>query len=149
MSLPGRDYHPAIFLVRLEQFADYFPLIYKGFHLLVLSRSGYACRINNYWQNRRRIAENLLIKSKLLSINNIHIDSLRERFIVRNELTTKDLFEFYRKMDERVLKSTVNRRVFELIKNGILERVGKGKFIWSSETKFQLSITDSMKQLHV
>jgi hypothetical protein len=42
----------------------------------------------------------------------------------------------------------VNWRVYELAKKGILERVGKGKFLWGSETKFHPSISVPLKQLN-
>lgn len=45
-------------------------------------------------------------------------------------------------------KATVNWRIYELVKKGILERVGKGKFMWGSETKFQPTVSIQLKQLN-
>jgi len=42
--------------------------------------------------------------------------------------TTSDIVDFYSKYESDIPRSTVNWRVYELVNQGVLERVGKGKF---------------------
>lgn len=86
--------------------------------------------------------------TKYLIIKDLHITRLEEKFAGSEELTTKDLLAFFKELNENVPKSTVNWRVYELVRNGILERVGKGRFILGSESKFHPSISIQIKQLN-
>lgn len=63
-------------------------------------------------------------------------------------LTTADIFHFYREFEEDIPKTTVNWRVYELVKRGILERVGRGRFEWGSETSFIPVIEPKIQQLN-
>jgi hypothetical protein len=67
---------------------------------------------------------------------NLHIDKLKEAFTKEEFVTTADIFQFYQKFELGMLKSTVNWRVYELVKRDVLERVGKGKFRIGSGTLF-------------
>lgn len=42
--------------------------------------------------------------------------------------SNSDLFEFYRTLEPEVKKTTVNWRIFNLVKKGVLKRVGRGMF---------------------
>ena len=45
-------------------------------------------------------------------------------------------------------KATVNWRIYELVKKGIIERVGKGRFAWGAETQFHPPITRNQKSIN-
>ena len=58
----------------------------------------------------------------------MNIPQLKERFENRSIFTTKEILAFYREKEPTIPPSTVNWRVYNLVKQGILLRVGKGKF---------------------
>jgi hypothetical protein len=96
------------------------------------------------------IAENLInlvyfgnaIKDKL------NIDILKEHFIENSLIKTDDLFEFYRSIDPTVLKNTVNWRIFEMVKKGVLSRRAPGRFIIGKSIQFKPTITPRMKKVY-
>ncbi|MBS1779255.1 MAG: hypothetical protein JST70_08010 [Bacteroidetes bacterium] len=45
-------------------------------------------------------------------------------------------------------KATVNWRIYELVKKGIIVRVGKGRFAWGTETQFHPPITRNLKNIN-
>ncbi len=58
----------------------------------------------------------------------LNIPEFKERFENRPIFTTNDILTFYREGEPAIPSSTVNWRVYNLINQGILLRVGKGKF---------------------
>ncbi len=59
---------------------------------------------------------------------NLNIPQLKERFENKLVFTTKEILTFYREREPIIPPSTVNWRVYNLVKQGILVRIGKGKF---------------------
>jgi hypothetical protein len=105
---------------------------------------------SNFWQLLLFIAVVLInfvyfgctIKDKL------NIDILKEHFIENSLIKTDDLFEFYRSIDPTVLKNTVNWRIFEMVKKGVLSRRAPGRFILGKSIKFKPTITPRMKKVY-
>jgi hypothetical protein len=58
----------------------------------------------------------------------LHIDLLQRQFAGKKALSSQDLDFFYHQTDPAVSKATINWRVFELVKLGVLERISRGKF---------------------
>jgi hypothetical protein len=82
-----------------------------------------------------------------LAIHDLQIDALKETFGVNIEFTTADILAFYRRFQPTIPASTVNWRVYELVKTGILERTGRGRFIIGSGTPFSLPVRPSLAKL--
>ena len=78
----------------------------------------------------------------------LQLQRLTEEFRLKGELSSADLFQLYRDMDKNVPKATVNWRIYELVKKGILERIGKGKFELGAQTKFHPSIANNLKNIN-
>ncbi len=55
--------------------------------------------------------------------------------------TTSDIVEFYSKHESEIPRKTVNWRVYELVIQGVLERVGKGKFRLGHTKKYSPEIS--------
>jgi hypothetical protein len=83
-----------------------------------------------------------------LAKTNLHIDALKKTFGVRLEFTTADLLAFYRRFQPTIPTSTVNWRVYELVKTGVLERTGRGNFTFGPSISFLPVIRPSFKKLH-
>ena len=77
-----------------------------------------------------------LHKIKTAIDRNLHIEQLKKAFTPADVFTTSDIVQFYKKFEPKILKSTVNWRVYELVNRNILERIGKGKFRLGSGTTF-------------
>jgi hypothetical protein len=61
---------------------------------------------------------------------------LKKEFTPTDVFTTPDILKFYQKFEAQILKTTVNWRVYQLVNNNILERIGKGKFRLGSGSTF-------------
>lgn len=77
-----------------------------------------------------------LHKIKIAITRNLHIEQLKQAFTSTDVFTTSDIVQFYKKFEPKILKPTVNWRVYELVNRNILERIGKGKFRLGSGTTF-------------
>ncbi|MDZ7772227.1 MAG: DUF6577 family protein [Balneolaceae bacterium] len=78
----------------------------------------------------------------------LHIGDLQEYFSNDEILKTKDIADFYRKYDEDLKNSTINWRVYKLVKNGALQRIGRGVFKLGQEQQFKPQITKELKSLN-
>jgi hypothetical protein len=87
------------------------------------------------------------IKYKYLIINTLETEKLRQAFGLEAEMTTEHFYDFFRAQDQTIPRSTVNWRIYELVKNGILKRIGKGKFEWGAKAIFYPEIDDELKEL--
>jgi len=56
------------------------------------------------------------------------IQELKKHFSENVIFTTNDVVAFYSNYESDIPRSTVNWRVYQLVRQGVLERVGKGKF---------------------
>lgn len=79
---------------------------------------------------------------------NLHIKELKEYFEEGEPFRTNDLTEFYRKYDSELKKSTVNWRVYKLVQEEILERIGRGTFVLGGAQNYQLEIPLQLKKLY-
>jgi hypothetical protein len=59
----------------------------------------------------------------------LKIEPIKEKFTGNKIILTDDLYRFYQSEEPKINKSTVNWRIYELVQNGILQRIGKGKFV--------------------
>jgi hypothetical protein len=77
-----------------------------------------------------RIFYYLCISTKnVIAINKLHIEQFREYFKDKKFLETHDIIQFYKDLDASIKNATVNWRVYSLIQLGILNRIGRGKFV--------------------
>ena len=66
-----------------------------------------------------------------------HIYTEIERLLKQgNIITTNDLVRLYRKESEELSHATINWRIYELVKKGVLQRVAQGKFQKGAKEKW-------------
>lgn len=58
------------------------------------------------------------------------------------------MVDFHRKFEPEIPRAKVNWRVYELVKQGILERVGKGKFKVGKSKLYQPEITTKLFKIN-
>ena len=76
------------------------------------------------------------------------IEKLKSYFETKKDFNTSDIANFYR-VDQPELKiSTVNWRIYNLVQNGIIERVGKGVFRIGKNNYFYPELDLKLKTLH-
>ncbi len=77
----------------------------------------------------------------------LHIDELIKRFGKGAVLGTGQIAVFYRTIEPDVKETTVNWRIHSLVRNGILTRIGYGKYIIGNRKKYIPEISPGLKVL--
>ena len=72
----------------------------------------------------------------------LKIERIKEKFTGNKIILTDDLYRFYQSEEPKINKSTVNWRIYELVQNGILQRIGKGKFVVGKSIHYLLEISN-------
>ena len=62
--------------------------------------------------------------------------------------TTEDLALLFRTIEPDIPKTTINWRIYNLVQNSILERVGRGFFKFGETQTFYIETTPELKLLH-
>lgn len=83
---------------------------------------------------------------KSIIADSLKIEKLKNQFSNKNQFSSDDLFNFYSE-DWSITKSTLNWRIYKLIKMGVLQRVGKGTYSLGKEVIFYPEISRSVKKL--
>lgn len=88
------------------------------------------------------------IYRKFTMAEKLHIDRLKRHFKGQKSLTNHDLAIFYRKAEPSVQETTVNWRIHELIRQGVLERISRGHFHIGQTKSFVPSISQRASKLY-
>ncbi len=72
----------------------------------------------------------------------LKIECIKKKFTGNEIILTDDLYRFYQSEEPEINKSTVNWRIYELVQNGILQRIGKGKFVVGKSIHYLLEISN-------
>ncbi len=78
----------------------------------------------------------------------LHIDELIKQFGKIAILDTRQIAAFYRTVEPDVKETTVNWRIHNLVRNGILTRIGYGKYIIGKRKKYAPEISPGLKVLN-
>ena len=82
------------------------------------------------------------------TINNLSINDLKNNFFNRDEFHLDDIILFYTLKDSEIKKSTIQWRVSRLLKLGIIQRTGRGKYALGNFQKFTPYPTPNIKKVH-
>lgn len=82
------------------------------------------------------------------TINNLFINDLKNNFFNRDEFRLDDIILFYTLKDSVIKKSTIQWRVSRLLKLGIIQRTGRGKYALGNFQKFSPYPTSNIKKVH-
>jgi hypothetical protein len=77
----------------------------------------------------------------------LHIKELRNAFVHNQSISVHDLIQFFQRFEEKIKRSTVDWRIYELTKLGILHRVGRGTYSLSETHHFKPEVSRSLKLL--
>jgi hypothetical protein len=71
----------------------------------------------------------------------LHIQELQAEFGNKEYFQVEDLFTFYQSFEPTIAKSTVNWRIYTLVKTYIIKRIGRGKYNCGNGNAFMPQIT--------
>ncbi|MDR2468939.1 MAG: hypothetical protein LBD27_00440 [Tannerella sp.] len=75
-----------------------------------------------------------------------NIEELSKRFKQSKTLTTADIDTFYRATEPDISKSTINWRIYSLVKQGVIQRTGNGVYCLGETKPFIPQINPEMKK---
>lgn len=78
----------------------------------------------------------------------LHIQELQAEFENKEYFQWEDLFAFYQSFEPTIVKSTVNWRIYTLVKTDIIKRIGRGKYKCGSENAFMPQITQKALKIN-
>lgn len=84
----------------------------------------------------------MIIETKLKT------QKLKKQFAQNGIITTSEVVDFYKKFDPEIPRTTVNWRVYQLVKQGVLDRVGKGKFKMGKSKIYQPDLTNKLFKIN-
>lgn len=77
----------------------------------------------------------------------LHIDDLRDHFQNQSKFSTSEIAAFYRTKEPELKKTTINWRIYSLVQEGVLTRIGRGKFTIGAERPYYPELTN--KQISI
>ena len=80
-----------------------------------------------------------------INTNKLNIDKLKSWFKKEQIFNNGDLFDFYKILEPQIKETTVNWRIYSLSQMGILNRIGRGKYILGEARKFIPEVPDKIK----
>lgn len=82
-----------------------------------------------------------------MSNDKLQISKLKDEFYAKSVITINDINSFYRKNEPDILRNTVSWRIFTLVEQGILQRIGRGKYRVGKTQEFVPLISAEMKNI--
>jgi predicted DNA-binding transcriptional regulator len=76
----------------------------------------------------------------------LNTSNLKKRFKKNKTLTTNDIDMFYRVTEPDISKSTVNWRIYSLVRQGVIQRTGKGVYCLGETKQFIPQINSEMEK---
>lgn len=87
-------------------------------------------------------------KLKIINNRKLHIDELKVWFKEDNVFNNKQINNFYKTIEPNIKESTVNWRIYRLVQTGILNRVGRGKFLLGNKINYTPELSTKLKTLN-
>lgn len=89
----------------------------------------------------------LNIKTQIAT-DKLNIDKLKSHFKSAKSFETKDIVAFYKRNEAGIKQTAINWRVYSLVQMGLLNRIGRGKFIIGEGKNFIPEILPKMKAIN-
>lgn len=77
----------------------------------------------------------------------LHIDDLRKHFRNQPKFSTSELTSFYRLKEPELNSTTINWRIYNLVQEGVLSRIGRGKFTIGTGRTYYPELTNQQKSI--
>ncbi len=83
-----------------------------------------------------------------INIKKLHIEKFKSSFNEAEFIMVSDIISFYRKFDDKVKTTTVSWRIYALVENGIIQRIGRGKYKLGRQMGFEPLVSIQYKHLY-
>jgi len=84
-----------------------------------------------------------------ISTTKLHIDTFKSKFKDIESISINDIFSFYQKYEGKVKKTTINWRIYTLVNNGIIQRIGRGKYKLGKQKEFKPLVSEEIQNLYL
>ncbi len=84
---------------------------------------------------------------KVIATDKLHTDRIKDHFKLKAAFETKEIVDFYKQFEKDIKPSTVNWRVYTLVQEGVLQRIGRGKFRLGEGRKYIPEISSITKSI--
>jgi hypothetical protein len=84
-----------------------------------------------------------------ISTTKLHIDTFKSKFKDIESISLNDIFSFYQKYNSKVKKTTINWRIYTLVDNGIIQRIGRGKYKLGKQKEFRPVVSKETQNLYL
>ena len=88
------------------------------------------------------------INKNTISTTKLHIDTFKSKF-KDIEISVNDIFSFYQRYESKVKKTTINWRIYTLVDNGIIQRIGRGKYKLGKQKEFKPLVPEDTQSLYL
>lgn len=75
----------------------------------------------------------------------IKISQINKLFESLPEITNTDIFLMYKEDEPNIPKATVNWRIYNLVQNGIIQRIGRGKYKLGQNNQYEVTESNKLK----
>jgi hypothetical protein len=82
-----------------------------------------------------------------IATDKFHTDSIKQHFKSKTVFETKDIVDFYELFEKGLISTTINWRIYTLVKEGVLQRIGRGKFSLGEGRKYIPEISSVTKSI--
>ena len=83
----------------------------------------------------------------IIATDKLHIDKLKHYFENKAVFETQDVVTFYEQIENNTKPTTVNWRIYTLVKSGVLQRIGRGKFTLGEGKNYIPEISATTKNI--
>ena len=91
----------------------------------------------------------IFVKKNTISTTKLHIDTFKSKFKDLESISVNDIFSFYQKYDSKVKKTTINWRIYTLVNEGIIQRIGRGKYKLGKQKEFAPVVSEENQILYL
>ncbi len=78
----------------------------------------------------------------------LHIEKLISFLKGKDNFNTQDISNFYKTLEPKIKRTTINWRIYTLTKNGIITRIGRGKYTLKKGVSFVPQVTRKLKLIN-
>ena len=89
----------------------------------------------------------MLKHQSIIATDKLHTDKLKRHFKSKAVFETQDIVAFYEQTENEIKPTTINWRVYTLVQEGVLQRIGRGKFTLGEGKIFVPEISSATKSL--
>lgn len=84
---------------------------------------------------------------KVIAIDKLHTDKIKRHFKSKSVFETQDIVAFYEQIEKDIKPTTVNWRVYTLVQLGVMQRIGRGKFMLGEGKNYVPEISSATKAI--